>query len=147
MIELSSLFPQFAPASVFLGFAVSYGLITQVIKMRGYPIPRLSGWFVVTALLLAMLGFISPMKLFVLLYKLTIVAMFGILGFLLDTAFFPYARPDSYLADPDWWKQKQSKVGDANYSIVFGYRITFNAVNQRRAIIVGCAMIAGALGA
>lgn len=146
MIELSSLFPQFAPAFTFLLFSVSFGLITQVLKMLGYPIPRLSGLIVVTSILLAMLGFISPMKLVVLLYKLTIVAMFAILGFVVDTLFFPYARPDSYLADPNW-RDAKPKVGDANCPIVFGYRLTFNAVNQRRAIIVGCAMIAGALGA
>jgi hypothetical protein len=139
-----SLLPSFFPAIVFLLFAVLFGLITRTLKALGHEIPRLSGWIVVTALLLSMLGFLSPHQFPVLLFKLTQVTMFGILGYFLDCAFSPYARPDSYLADPNWQDAKP-KVGDANCPIVFGYRMTFNATQQRRALIVVGTMIAGAL--
>ncbi len=140
------LLPSFYPAIAFLLFAISFGLITQVLKMRGYPIPRLSGWIVITALLLSVVAFIAPMKIPLLIFKLTLITIAGIVGYLLDCAIFPYARPDSYLADPNW-QDAPVKVGDANCPIVFGYRITFNAAMTRRAIIVGSAMLASALGA
>lgn len=136
----------FLPAFVFLLFAVSFGLITHALKLRGHEIPRLSGLIVVTALLLSAVAFIAPVKIPVLLFKLVLITIAGIVGYLLDCLIFPYARPDSYLAFPNW-KDAVPKVGDANCPVVSGYRLTFNAAMQRRAIIVGCAMLASALGA
>ena len=59
---------------------------------------------------------------------------------------FPFASPDSYLAD-DWRKAPDAdRPDDADYPIVEGYRQVFCFAMLRRAIIIGCGMLAVGLG-
>lgn len=105
--------------------------------------PRLSGWLIVTVLLLVFIGLLHPQQLPVSLYKLSLVSMGGVAGYWLDREIFPYARPDDFMSQP-------VSVGAPfvpSRSVPASQQITFSAAMLRRAFIVGCAMIAIGLGA
>jgi hypothetical protein len=116
-------------------------------------LPRLFGWLIATLLLLAVIGLLYPHQLPLSLYKLSLVTMAGVAGYWLDRSLFPYARPDSFIvaAMPDGTAcdielRDDCKVlpwsnGDAVRSLLFALTML------RRAIIVGCAMLAIGLGA
>lgn len=90
-------------------------------------LPRLSGWIVATALLAALIGLLAPQQLPVSAYKLSLVSMAGVVGYWLDRSLFPYARPD--------------RLVHHEFALLFALSMI------RRAIIVGCAMLAIGLGA
>lgn len=94
-------------------------------------LPRLSGWLLATVLLLIAIGLLAPQQLPVSLYKLSLVSMAGVGGYWLDRSLFPYARPDAFLNSP---------ATDRAAMI-------FAASMLRRAVVVGCAMLAIGLGA
>ena len=56
--------------------------------------PRMTDWTVITIVLMVMLAMVAPTKLAVILYKVGLVAGGGVLGYWIDRALFPYARPD-----------------------------------------------------
>lgn len=93
--------------------------------------PRLSGWLLATVLLLIAIGLLAPQQLPVSLYKLSLVSMAGVGGYWLDRSLFPYARPDVFL----------------NGSNTDRTAMVFAAAMLRRAVVVGCAMLAIGLGA
>lgn len=116
--------------------------------------PRLFGWLMATVLLLAIIGLLYPQQLPVSFYKLSLVSMAGVVGYWLDRSLFPYARPDSFFvveddegsltegADPNAESMTIPwESGDTALSILFATSML------RRAIIVGCAMLAIGLGA
>ena len=86
---------------------------------------RMIEWLLVTLLLVAAIAAIAPHQLPVVAYKLMQVTLFGWIGYWLDRRLFPYARPDGQM------------LSDTERAVA----------NLRRAIVVGCAMLAGALGA
>ena len=94
------------------------------------PRPRLWGWFLITLALLAAVWCIAPQQLPVSLYKLSLVTLAAVVGYWLDRSLFPYARPDAIRIQP---------VPDQH--------CIMGAAMLRRAIIVGCAMLAMGLGA
>ena len=115
-------------------------------------IPRLFEWLIATVVLLAIIGTLYPQQLPVSLYKLSLVCMAGVVGYWLDRSLFPYARPDSFLetaeesdkvcdVDIGFCKVLPWKDGEAAMAALFGISML------RRAIIVGCAMLAIGLGA
>lgn len=67
--------------------------------MYGYPglsqlpRPRLLGWSITTALLLIIIWMIAPHQMPVIAYKAALVCFGGVLGYWIDRALFPYARP------------------------------------------------------
>ena len=63
--------------------------------------PRTTTWLVLAALLLVAIAIVAPPQLPVVLYKACLVALAAVLGYWLDRALFPYARPDGYLKY-DW---------------------------------------------
>lgn len=105
--------------------------------------PRLSGWLIATILLLAVIGLLYPQQLPVSLYKLSLVSMAGVAGYWLDRELFPYARPDDFMSLP------YSAGGPyvPKRAVAPTQQIVFAAAMLRRAIIVGCAMLAIGLGA
>lgn len=109
-------------------------------------LPRLAGTIAVTVVLLISIMLLAPHQLPVTLYKLSLLSTAGVAGYWLDCALFPYARPDGYLVNPDY-RKSTPQVNEADNPVVFGYRLTFAAAMLRRAIIVGCAMLAIGLGA
>ena len=56
---------------------------------------RLLSWVISASCLLALIGFISPAQLPVVLYKLALVSIASIIGYHLDRALFPYSSPGS----------------------------------------------------
>lgn len=96
--------------------------------------------FLLIAFNLILLGavlFFAPQQFPVTLYKLSLVTLAGLVGYWLDRFLFPYARPDHVM-------QRTFSVGGP---FVGNREIVFSACLIRRAIIVGCAMLAMGLGA
>ena len=117
-------------------------------------LPRLSGWAVITIALLVAVWLLAPHQLPVSLYKLSLVTLAAVIGYWLDRSLFPYARPDVFgpqfedaiLADENAIAENE---GDENIlvSVSSTTDLLFAAAMLRRAIIVGCAMLAMGLGA
>lgn len=118
-------------------------------------VPRLTGWGLITLALLVAVWALSPQQLPVSLYKLSLVTLAAVVGYWLDRSIFPYARPDSLMCssmlegEPEpvpTWEMGDEMVGleltaGRTDSLVFGLAML------RRAVIVGCAMLAMGLGA
>lgn len=60
-------------------------------------LPRLSDWLIVTICLMTGLALIQPNQMPVILYKLALVTLAAVLGYWIDRALFPYARPHEQL--------------------------------------------------
>lgn len=56
--------------------------------------PRMTDWTLITFALLMCLAIIAPSKLPIVLYKAGLVTLGGVLGYWIDRALFPYARPN-----------------------------------------------------
>ena len=117
--------------------------------------PRLSGWLLITLALLAAVWAIAPQQLPVSLYKLSLVTLAAVVGYWIDRSLFPYARPaylldlqDALVAgspplvcdDDDQCALMDSARDDLLLRL-------WGTSMLRRAIIVGCAMLAMGLGA
>lgn len=89
-------------------------------------LPRLSGWLLITLLLLAAVWLLAPQQLPVSLYKLSLVTLAAVVGYWLDRSLFPYGRPDDL------------QVSEPEH---------FGAAMLRRALIVAACMVAMGLGA
>ena len=116
---------------------------TQKPTKKRLQAPRLSGWLLMTLVLLIGVWAIAPQQLPVSLYKLSLVTLAAVVGYWLDRSLFPYARPDLFLEldenmQPDL---PLDRVADAELLRLMGQAML------RRAIIVGCAMLAMGLGA
>lgn len=117
--------------------------------------PRLFWWLAATILLLAVIGLIHPQQLPVSLYKLSLITMAGVVGYWLDRSLFPYARPDSFIATiependapPIDIETDDGSCRLLPFEVVDGDGFVFAMAMLRRAIIVGCAMLAVGLGA
>jgi hypothetical protein len=88
---------------------------------------RLAGWGGLTLALTLLMTALAPQQIPVSLYKINLVMIAGLLGYWLDRALFPYARPDA------WAQSARTDV--------------FAACLLRRALVVAAAMIAVGLGA
>lgn len=90
-------------------------------------LPRMLDWLLITLVLIAAIAVLKPELLAVSLYKISLITMAAVVGYWIDRSLFPYARPD-------------------NPSIQL-YDMIIAAAMLRRAIIVGCVMLAVSLGA
>lgn len=109
--------------------------------------PRLIGWIILSFVLLLGLFFVSPQQVPVALYKLTLITIAAVLGYHLDRALFPYARPDIYLRNNDWKScLRNAPEYKEHYELVDGYALVFAMAMLRRAIIVAAVVIGVALG-
>lgn len=109
-------------------------------------LPRLFGLLILNLVLIGIIYAIAPQQAPVTLYKLSLVTTAGLVGYWLDRALFPYARPDSFQA----WSGGVDFTDRPSISFVSikkGLELVFAACLIRRAIIVGCAMLAMGLGA
>lgn len=100
--------------------------------------PRLSGWLIITLVLLACVWAIAPQQLPVSLYKLSLVTLAAVVGYWIDRSLFPYARPHTVLELDD--HGEEVTTGDDALRWM-------GMAMLRRAIIVGAAMLAMGLGA
>ena len=107
--------------------------------------PRSSLFIVLAVLLLALIAVVSPVQLPVVLYKAALIALAAVIGYWLDRALFPYARPDSYLKK-DWRFGTQEPEGDADYPVCAAYSREFCVAQIRRAVIVGAVVLGLAMG-
>lgn len=108
-------------------------------------LPRLFGLVVLNVILIGILIAIAPQQVPLTLYKLSLVTLAGLVGYWLDRALFPYARPDSFL---ELKKNKFTPEFPFAQTIINNdLTIVFSACLIRRALIVGCAMLAIGLGA
>ena len=107
--------------------------------------PRNILWLAVAVLLLAVIAVVSPVQLPVVLYKAALIALAAVLGYWLDRALFPYARPDGYLKK-DWRFGTQEPEGDADYPVCAAYSREFCVAQIRRAVIVGAVVLGLAMG-
>lgn len=88
--------------------------------------PRLIDWLLVAVALVALIWWLAPQNIPVLLYKLALVSLAGVVGYWLDRALFPYARPHDWMVD--------------------GHHLIGVGCMLRRAVIVAAAMIGVTLG-
>lgn len=96
-------------------------------KLPRLAMPRMAVSIIVSAILGYAISQVAPHQVLVTLYKFSLVTGAGVAGYYLDREVFPYARPDIFL--------------------VGGRDIVFAAAQLRRAIIIGCMMLAVGLGA
>ena len=122
--------------------------------------PRLWVWMLITVVLLAAVFAVAPQQLPVSLYKLSLVTLAAVVGYWIDRSLFPYARP-AYLLDlqdtlaEDTAPPMVCNDDDACAVLLTGtgtvhadLLLQLTATSMlRRAIIVGCAMLAMGLGA
>ena len=121
---------------------------------------RLLGWTLIALLLTALVLALAPQQLPVTLYKINLVALAGVLGYWLDRALFPYARPDEWVDKID--TLSAIDVGDGvseeglggTPGLAHELRIfpdfpstMASACMIRRALIVAATMLAIGLGA
>lgn len=112
-------------------------------------LPRMFDWIIVTILLTVLIYVLAPQQLPVSLYKLSLITTAAVVGYWIDRSLFPYARPDKYLETPfvphDYPEEVKASVRKVRNPIA-GWELVLAAALLRRAIIVGCAMLAVSLG-
>ncbi len=109
-------------------------------------LPRLFGLLIFNLILIGIIYAIAPQQAPVTLYKLSLVTAAGLVGYWLDRTLFPYARPGEFLDYLEMHTQN-SKVTYMKPFVKKGCEIIFATCLIRRAIIIGCAMLAMGLGA
>lgn len=108
--------------------------------------PRNSLFLLVAVLLLAVIVAVYPDKFAVVVYKAALIALAAVIGYWLDRALFPYARPDSFLWR-DWRKGTDEPEGDVDYPVAGNnYMAAYCVAQLRRAIVVGCVVLGVAAG-
>ncbi|NRT54785.1 putative holin [Sphaerotilus uruguayifluvii] len=92
------------------------------------------GWLVLAVLLTALTYTLAPQQLPVSVYKLSLVATAAVVGYWIDRAMYPYARPDALL----------DIAGGADHMTLC---VLMTGATLRRALIVSATMLAVGLGA
>lgn len=65
------------------------------IELSDY-VPRCAGWLLISAALVLAIAVLAPQNLPVMVYKLGLVTVAAVMGYYIDRALFPYARPHKY---------------------------------------------------
>ena len=107
--------------------------------------PRNTLWLLAALVLLFLIYQVSPQQLPVALYKVSLIALAVVLGYWVDRALFPYARPDSYL-EKDWRLGTLEPEKDADYPVCHEYMREFCTSQIRPAIIVASVVLGMAMG-
>lgn len=109
-------------------------------------LPRMFLCLILALLALVGICLVSPQQGPVILYKLALVLAAGIAGYWLDRWIFPYSRPDGYLKK-EWTAHGLDWPDDmADFEVTPNHKIVFAAALIRRAVVVGCAMLAVGMG-
>ena len=113
-------------------------------------LPRMTEWIIITILLTILIYLLAPQQLPVSLYKLSLITTAAVVGYWIDRSLFPYARPDQIEL---WFRDSgddHSCDGPTSPVIPIMHgsdTAALMAISMlRRAIIVGCAMLAVSLG-
>lgn len=116
-------------------------VITTWLRRRS---PRMTIPNILATVLVLAVAAVAPHQAPVLMYKLGAVASGGCLGYMLDVAAFPYAKPSGYLRFD--WRDVESFADDQpDYGIVPGYEWAFLFACGRRGTIMSACMLAVAL--
>jgi hypothetical protein len=107
--------------------------------------PRTLIWALCTVFLCMVLANIAPDQVVVVIYKIALVFLGGLIGYWLDRAAFPYARPDGYLVD-FWQRGTDEPIGAADFEVCNGYYNVYALAMLRRALIMIAVIIAMAIG-
>ncbi|MDO8180173.1 MAG: putative holin [Undibacterium sp.] len=113
--------------------------------MKKYP--RMTDWLIFALAMSVLIFALAPNQIPVSLYKINLIALAGVVGYWLDRSLFPYARPDSFIAEDEI----AADIDDSG--LIFDLEnfvqndLLFVAAQIRRAIIVAASMIAVGLGA
>ncbi|SIS88140.1 putative holin [Neptunomonas antarctica] len=89
-------------------------------------LPRLFFWLLITVALTLAVAYLAPYQLTVTLYKISLVSLAAVLGYWIDRAVFPYARPHQLMSSKD---------------------VAGDCATIRRVILMSAIIIAIALGA
>lgn len=108
--------------------------------------PRMIEWWLIAIALCAVISQLAPQQLPVSIYKISLIAIAGVVGYWLDRSLFPYARPDSF---------QGCDIGHDSTDSGLSFELQPEPPNDllfavsmiRRAVIVAAAMIAVGLGA
>lgn len=103
---------------------------------------RMGTWLFVSLGLFAIIALIAPYQLPVAIYKLALITSAAWVGYWIDRGLFWYARPGMFI---QWCTSPGTPA--LGLSISQPQAIAFAAAMMRRAIIIGAAMFAVALGA
>lgn len=101
---------------------------------------RMSLWLWVTLALVAVVAIVAPLQIMVMLSKLVLVTLAAWLGYWIDRAMFPYARPHEFLDD-----SKEEKA-EATQGVLEVKGVAFEWCMMRRAVVVVGVMLAVSLG-
>ncbi|MCF7770470.1 putative holin [Achromobacter pulmonis] len=108
-------------------------------------LPRLTTWLIVAAVLIIVIGIVSPQQVPVAIYKLSLISLAAVGSYWIDRALFPYARPDGYLVR-DWRCGACIGSHRVDHPIADGYEIPFMVATIRRTVIAAAVILAVALG-
>jgi hypothetical protein len=103
---------------------------------------RMAGWLYVSLALALAILLLAPYQLPVTLYKLSLITSGAWLGYWLDRALFPYARPGCFIQ----WGASPGGPGVV-LSMTDVQVKAFAAAMLRRALIIAAVVVAVALGA
>lgn len=103
---------------------------------------RMGSWLFVSVMLLASIALVAPYQLPVVLYKLALITSAAWVGYWIDRGLFYYARPNQFIQS-----YSAVSVPETGLPISQSQAIAFAAAMMRRAVIIGAAMFAVALGA
>lgn len=113
--------------------------------MKKYP--RMTDWLIFALAMSVLIFALAPNQIPVSLYKINLIALAGVVGYWLDRSLFPYARPDSFMAEDE--KSADIDGGGLIFDLECFVQndLLCAAAQIRRAIIVAASMIAVGLGA
>lgn len=103
---------------------------------------RMSGWLYLSLGLAVAILLLAPYQLPVTLYKLSLITTGAWLGYWLDRALFPYARPGCFVS---WYSSPGGPGVVLNLSDAQAR--AFSAAMLRRALIIAAVVVGVALGA
>lgn len=106
---------------------------------------KMAPWFWFSAALLGIIAVLAPQQLPVSLYKLSLITSAAWLAYWIDRALFPYGRPDDFLKP--WLLPPIATEPPPELPLTKEQVLAFVGCMLRRAIIIGAAMLAVALGA
>lgn len=119
-------------------------IVNSTIPLRRR-LPRLTTWLIVAALLIVVIGIVSPQQVPIAIYKLSLISLAAVGSYWIDRALFPYARPDGYLVR-DWRCGRCIGSHRVDHPIADGYEIPFMVSTIRRTAIAAAVILAVALG-
>lgn len=109
--------------------------------------PRMTDWLLFAVVLSLLILALSPQQLPVSLYKISLIAIAGVIGYWLDRSLFPYARPDKFQEQEIHHDEiSDESVLRFDLEVILPNDMLFAVSMLRRAIIVSAAMIAVGLG-